>query len=268
MQLIVRLGNHGLVHCDFNEFNLLVDDVSCKLGMCVVDLTTLRNEIDTCGVEQIVALPYTLPPLCLFSRLAFQEGHITLIDFPQMISTDHANAEMCEFDFSFDCSSDCLFASYMDRIAFSHFMLTYLLSWHSIIAYLTYPLFSMKHWLRRVSDVAFVFTTTCFVPVHTHVFLVHQFILREREREREREADNSNIRICTRIHTHTHTHTQFHTHTHTHTHTCTHAYMLVSISRSTSKQSSVSLLPRSQLPLLLFTGPSHPPWHSTDAQVL
>ena len=47
MSLIVRLGNYGLIHCDFNEFNLLVND----------------------------------------------EGKATLIDFPQMISTEHENAE-------------------------------------------------------------------------------------------------------------------------------------------------------------------------------
>jgi len=47
MQLIVRLALHGLIHCDFNEFNLLVND-----------------------------------------RL-----EITLIDFPQMVSTSHPNAD-------------------------------------------------------------------------------------------------------------------------------------------------------------------------------
>ena len=47
MQLIVKLGRHGLIHGDFNEFNLMVDD----------------------------------------------EGHLTMIDFPQMISIDHPNAE-------------------------------------------------------------------------------------------------------------------------------------------------------------------------------
>lgn len=25
MELIVRLAQHGLIHCDFNEFNLLLD---------------------------------------------------------------------------------------------------------------------------------------------------------------------------------------------------------------------------------------------------
>lgn len=47
VEMIVRLARHGLIHCDFNEFNLMVDD----------------------------------------------EERLTLIDFPQMVSTRHANAE-------------------------------------------------------------------------------------------------------------------------------------------------------------------------------
>lgn len=48
MDLIVKLANHGLIHSDFNEFNLLIND-KCE-------------------------------PI--------------LIDFPQMVSTSHKNAEM------------------------------------------------------------------------------------------------------------------------------------------------------------------------------
>ncbi|KAM8792732.1 serine/threonine-protein kinase RIO2 [Eudromia elegans] len=47
MDLIVKLANHGLIHGDFNEFNLILDD----------------------------------------------DDHVTMIDFPQMISTSHPNAE-------------------------------------------------------------------------------------------------------------------------------------------------------------------------------
>ncbi|KAJ1922216.1 Serine/threonine-protein kinase rio2 [Mycoemilia scoparia] len=47
MDLIVRLAQHGLIHCDFNEFNILVGD----------------------------------------------DGKPILIDFPQMVSTSHPNAE-------------------------------------------------------------------------------------------------------------------------------------------------------------------------------
>ena len=46
MSILKRLAEHGLVHCDFNEFNLMLDEL----------------------------------------------GNVTLIDFPQMVSTEHANA--------------------------------------------------------------------------------------------------------------------------------------------------------------------------------
>ena len=48
MEILVRLGNHGVIHGDFNEFNLMLDS----------------------------------------------DDKVTMIDFPQMISTSHPNAEM------------------------------------------------------------------------------------------------------------------------------------------------------------------------------
>jgi len=48
MDLIVRLGNHGVIHGDFNEFNIMIT----------------------------------------------KEEKPVLIDFPQMMSTSHPNAEM------------------------------------------------------------------------------------------------------------------------------------------------------------------------------
>ena len=48
MDLIVQLANSGVIHSDFNEFNLMVTD----------------------------------------------EGKPILIDFPQMVSVSHSNAEM------------------------------------------------------------------------------------------------------------------------------------------------------------------------------
>ncbi|GAB1609051.1 serine/threonine-protein kinase rio2-like [Argonauta hians] len=47
MQIIVNLGNCGVIHGDFNEFNLMINE----------------------------------------------EGHVTMIDFPQMVSVSHHNAE-------------------------------------------------------------------------------------------------------------------------------------------------------------------------------
>ena len=46
IDLIVRLAQHGLIHGDFNEFNLMIND----------------------------------------------DEKLTLIDFPQMVSTTHSNA--------------------------------------------------------------------------------------------------------------------------------------------------------------------------------
>ncbi|XP_053330691.1 serine/threonine-protein kinase RIO2 [Spea bombifrons] len=59
MELIVKLANHGLIHGDFNEFNLMLDE----------------------------------------------EDRVTMIDFPQMVSTSHANAEWY-FDRDVKCIRD------------------------------------------------------------------------------------------------------------------------------------------------------------------
>ncbi|XP_038079351.1 serine/threonine-protein kinase rio2-like [Patiria miniata] len=59
MNLIMRLASHGLIHGDFNEFNLMLDD----------------------------------------------RDRVTLIDFPQMVSTSHSNAEMY-FDRDVQCVRD------------------------------------------------------------------------------------------------------------------------------------------------------------------
>ncbi|MEE6458850.1 hypothetical protein FKM82_000447 [Ascaphus truei] len=59
MELIVKLANHGLIHGDFNEFNLMLDE----------------------------------------------EERITMIDFPQMVSTSHPNAEWY-FDRDVKCIRD------------------------------------------------------------------------------------------------------------------------------------------------------------------
>ena len=67
MNLIVKLGNHGLIHSDFNEFNLILSD----------------------------------------------EDAVTLIDFPQMVSTAHLNAE-----FYFDRDVNCIRTFFKRRFNF------------------------------------------------------------------------------------------------------------------------------------------------------
>ncbi|XP_065775316.1 serine/threonine-protein kinase RIO2 isoform X2 [Muntiacus reevesi] len=67
MELIVRLANHGLIHGDFNEFNLMLD----------------------------------------------KDDHITMIDFPQMVSTSHPNAE-----WYFDRDVKCIRDFFMKRFSY------------------------------------------------------------------------------------------------------------------------------------------------------
>eukprot|EP00003_Mantamonas_plastica_P031345 TRINITY_DN811_c0_g1_i3.p1 TRINITY_DN811_c0_g1~~TRINITY_DN811_c0_g1_i3.p1 ORF type:complete len:272 (-),score=116.16 TRINITY_DN811_c0_g1_i3:50-865(-) len=67
MNLIVKLASYGLIHCDYNEFNLMVND----------------------------------------------ESKVTLIDFPQMISTDHLNAE-----FYFDRDVECVRRFFRKKFGF------------------------------------------------------------------------------------------------------------------------------------------------------
>lgn len=59
MDLIVRLANHGVIHGDFNEFNIMIKD----------------------------------------------DGKPVIIDFPQMVSTEHENAE-AYFERDVNCIRD------------------------------------------------------------------------------------------------------------------------------------------------------------------
>ncbi|KAK0735722.1 Rio2, N-terminal-domain-containing protein [Apiosordaria backusii] len=71
IELYLRLAKHGLIHGDYNEFNILIrEDVS-------------TNPDDDDGTETI-----TLTPV--------------VIDFPQMVSMEHVNAEMY-FDRDVNC---------------------------------------------------------------------------------------------------------------------------------------------------------------------
>ncbi|XP_048437917.1 serine/threonine-protein kinase rio2-like [Pyrus x bretschneideri] len=62
--LVVRLAEHGLIHCDFNEFNIMIDD----------------------------------------------DEKVTMIDFPQMVSVSHHNAQMY-----FDRDVECVFKFFRKR---------------------------------------------------------------------------------------------------------------------------------------------------------
>lgn len=67
MRLVVRIAEHGLVHGDFNEFNLLLHDA-------FIDNPQAYLCLDEGGEEDWSTSP------------------LVMIDFPQMISTRHVNA--------------------------------------------------------------------------------------------------------------------------------------------------------------------------------
>ncbi|XP_031403183.1 serine/threonine-protein kinase rio2-like isoform X2 [Punica granatum] len=66
--LVVRLAEHGLIHCDFNEFNIMIDD----------------------------------------------DEKVTIIDFPQMVSVSHHNAQMY-----FDRDVECIYKFFGKRFNLS-----------------------------------------------------------------------------------------------------------------------------------------------------
>lgn len=98
MDLIVRLARVGLIHGDFNEFNLLIRE----------EVVGGRNESDAVVDEDSETQPDPKAKLQHNSTKEEQEsGHVKLIpiliDFPQMLSTTHVNAE-----YYFDRDVNCI----------------------------------------------------------------------------------------------------------------------------------------------------------------
>lgn len=77
MDMILRLAQFGLIHGDFNEFNILIKEATAAPGMKL-------GEGEAASTETFKALT----PI--------------LIDFPQMVSVDHTNAPMY-FDRDVNC---------------------------------------------------------------------------------------------------------------------------------------------------------------------
>jgi len=78
--IIMRLASFGLIHGDFNEFNILIrEDETVRKP---------KNQNDETSKDETSNPPPTLTPI--------------LIDFPQMLSIDHLNAEMY-FDRDVNC---------------------------------------------------------------------------------------------------------------------------------------------------------------------
>lgn len=80
MDMILRLARYGLIHGDFNEFNILIKEVEDPEAK---GKGKARDEEDEEDDENLKLIP-------------------VLIDFPQMVSIDHANAEMY-FDRDVNC---------------------------------------------------------------------------------------------------------------------------------------------------------------------
>lgn len=72
--LILRLAKHGLIHGDFNEFNILIKEE--KVSANEEGGETPANDAEGAETEEVIKL---VP---------------VVIDFPQMVSMDHRNAEM------------------------------------------------------------------------------------------------------------------------------------------------------------------------------
>jgi len=134
--LAVRLAQHGLVHCDLNEFNLLVD-------MSGIQHTAMSSEHDPYVRHSGMSVIAESNPGMLSARGPWEPEHlqpteadagshaedeppkpvelengepkpiVTLIDFPQMVSTRHPNAkELYERDMA------CLYKFFSHKLQF------------------------------------------------------------------------------------------------------------------------------------------------------
>ena len=111
VRLASRLAQHGLVHCDLNEFNLLVDLSGIQALATSDDDPYVRHSGRTIADEKSMGAMSLSKPAW---EISLEEGDrieealpkpvellengeprpvVTLIDFPQMISTKHPNAE-------------------------------------------------------------------------------------------------------------------------------------------------------------------------------
>ncbi|GAB7352475.1 hypothetical protein MBLNU459_g2883t1 [Dothideomycetes sp. NU459] len=87
LDLIVRLARVGLIHGDFNEFNILIKEEKIDQDTNAVPQSRDQTEDEAQDAEAPRAPQYT------HSGPANVKLTPILIDFPQMLSTTHANAE-------------------------------------------------------------------------------------------------------------------------------------------------------------------------------
>ena len=74
MKLVVRLARYGIIHGDLNEFNLLITNSVSRTLFYDDSFFTMWYKVEKLKIKNI-------------------QGDVTLIDFPQMVSTSHSNAE-------------------------------------------------------------------------------------------------------------------------------------------------------------------------------
>ncbi|KAI1461312.1 RIO1-domain-containing protein [Annulohypoxylon moriforme] len=84
ISLILRLARHGLIHGDFNEFNILIKEEPEEPELSAKGKAVEKEPAEEDPEKEI----FTVTPI--------------LIDFPQMVSMDHQNAEMY-FDRDVNC---------------------------------------------------------------------------------------------------------------------------------------------------------------------
>ena len=91
MEMILKLARFGLIHGDFNEFNILVKEEKLSDFSNAAEpycLSDVESHDKSTGDSEAPKNPGTLTPV--------------LIDFPQMVSMDHPNAAMY-FDRDVEC---------------------------------------------------------------------------------------------------------------------------------------------------------------------
>ena len=96
MEIILRLARFGLIHGDFNEFNIMVrdeDEEEEENAMSQVREREEEGDTDAKATARIKPV---------------------VIDFPQMVSIDHANAEMY-----FDRDVNCVKTFFKRRFGFT-----------------------------------------------------------------------------------------------------------------------------------------------------
>lgn len=106
LELILRLADHGLIHGDFNEFNILL----------LEEVEDVKEEKPSSPSPTPTPLPTDIPPSTSSSTIP-QPRNLQkpiLIDFPQMVSIDHVNAEMY-----FTRDVDCIKRFFARRFQFT-----------------------------------------------------------------------------------------------------------------------------------------------------